>query len=169
MLERQREGVAKAKAEGKYKGRAPTARAKRLKCGSSTKTRGCYRDRKTTADQQSKRLSRAWTLTAYAACKPCCQIVFITAKTSSYRYRSPVCKTLPMSPVQIKSESCVPLTGVNSAPVGVWMIAPSLISNWSRITLVLMAIPSRALIRRSASSEHVGIKELFCGGSSHKD
>jgi len=28
MLERQREGVAKARAEGKYKGRAPTARAK---------------------------------------------------------------------------------------------------------------------------------------------
>ena len=28
MLERQREGVAKAKAEGRYKGRAPTARAK---------------------------------------------------------------------------------------------------------------------------------------------
>ena len=28
MLERLREGVAKAKAEGKYKGRAPTARAK---------------------------------------------------------------------------------------------------------------------------------------------
>jgi DNA invertase Pin-like site-specific DNA recombinase len=28
MLERQREGVAKAKLEGKYKGRAPTARAK---------------------------------------------------------------------------------------------------------------------------------------------
>lgn len=28
MLERQREGVAQAKAEGKYKGRAPTARAK---------------------------------------------------------------------------------------------------------------------------------------------
>ncbi len=28
MLERQREGMAKAKAEGKYKGRAPTARAK---------------------------------------------------------------------------------------------------------------------------------------------
>jgi DNA invertase Pin-like site-specific DNA recombinase len=28
MLERQRKGVAKAKAEGKYKGRAPTARAK---------------------------------------------------------------------------------------------------------------------------------------------
>jgi DNA invertase Pin-like site-specific DNA recombinase len=28
LLERQREGVAKAKAEGKYKGRAPTARAK---------------------------------------------------------------------------------------------------------------------------------------------
>ena len=27
-LERQREGVVKAKAEGKYKGRAPTARAK---------------------------------------------------------------------------------------------------------------------------------------------
>ena len=27
MLERQREGVAKAKAEGKYKGRAPIARA----------------------------------------------------------------------------------------------------------------------------------------------
>ena len=28
MLERQREGVAKAKAEGKYRGRAPTAQAK---------------------------------------------------------------------------------------------------------------------------------------------
>ena len=28
MLERQREGIAKAKASGKYKGRAPTARAK---------------------------------------------------------------------------------------------------------------------------------------------
>ena len=28
MLERQLEGIAKAKAEGKYKGRAPTARAK---------------------------------------------------------------------------------------------------------------------------------------------
>ena len=28
MLERQREGIAKAKAEGKYKGRTPTARAK---------------------------------------------------------------------------------------------------------------------------------------------
>jgi DNA invertase Pin-like site-specific DNA recombinase len=28
MLERQREGIAKAKANGKYKGRAPTARAK---------------------------------------------------------------------------------------------------------------------------------------------
>ena len=28
MLERQREGIAKAKAEGKFKGRAPTARRK---------------------------------------------------------------------------------------------------------------------------------------------
>jgi DNA invertase Pin-like site-specific DNA recombinase len=28
LLERQREGIAKAKAEGKYRGRAPTARAK---------------------------------------------------------------------------------------------------------------------------------------------
>jgi DNA invertase Pin-like site-specific DNA recombinase len=28
MLERQREGIAKAKAEGKYRGRKPTARAK---------------------------------------------------------------------------------------------------------------------------------------------
>ena len=28
MLERQREGIAKAKVEGKYKGRKPTARAK---------------------------------------------------------------------------------------------------------------------------------------------
>jgi DNA invertase Pin-like site-specific DNA recombinase len=28
MLERQREGIAKAKGEGRYKGRAPTARAK---------------------------------------------------------------------------------------------------------------------------------------------
>ncbi len=31
MLERQREGIAKAKAEGRYKGRAPTARAKSTK------------------------------------------------------------------------------------------------------------------------------------------
>jgi DNA invertase Pin-like site-specific DNA recombinase len=31
MLERQREGIAKAKGEGKYKGRAPTARAKAAK------------------------------------------------------------------------------------------------------------------------------------------
>jgi DNA invertase Pin-like site-specific DNA recombinase len=30
MLERQREGIAKAKAAGKYKGRAPTARAKAM-------------------------------------------------------------------------------------------------------------------------------------------
>ena len=29
MLERQREGIARAKAEGKYKGRKPTARAKK--------------------------------------------------------------------------------------------------------------------------------------------
>jgi len=41
MLERQREGIAKAKTEGKYKGRAPTARAKaedvlRLKAGGMT-------------------------------------------------------------------------------------------------------------------------------------
>jgi DNA invertase Pin-like site-specific DNA recombinase len=28
LIERQREGIAKAKAEGKYRGRAPTARAK---------------------------------------------------------------------------------------------------------------------------------------------
>jgi DNA invertase Pin-like site-specific DNA recombinase len=28
MLERQREGIAKAKAEGRYKGRKPTARAR---------------------------------------------------------------------------------------------------------------------------------------------
>lgn len=38
MLERQREGIAKAKAEGKYKGRKPTAKAQtseieRLKAG----------------------------------------------------------------------------------------------------------------------------------------
>jgi DNA invertase Pin-like site-specific DNA recombinase len=31
MLERQREGIAKAKAEGKYKGRKPTARARSAK------------------------------------------------------------------------------------------------------------------------------------------
>jgi DNA invertase Pin-like site-specific DNA recombinase len=35
MLERQREGVAKAKAEGKYKGRALTARAKAPEFGAS--------------------------------------------------------------------------------------------------------------------------------------
>ena len=44
MLERQREGIAKAKAEGKYRGRTPTARAKeaevmRLKTGASGRPR----------------------------------------------------------------------------------------------------------------------------------
>jgi DNA invertase Pin-like site-specific DNA recombinase len=43
MLERQREGIAKAKSEGKYKGRKPTARAKsedvlRLKSGGMSAT-----------------------------------------------------------------------------------------------------------------------------------
>jgi DNA invertase Pin-like site-specific DNA recombinase len=33
MLERQREGIRKAKGEGKYKGRAPTARAKAEEVG----------------------------------------------------------------------------------------------------------------------------------------
>ena len=37
MLERQREGVAKAKLEGKYKGRAPTARAKERFAGFTVK------------------------------------------------------------------------------------------------------------------------------------
>ena len=32
MLERQREGIAKAKADGKYKGRAPTAVPRPAKC-----------------------------------------------------------------------------------------------------------------------------------------
>ena len=32
MLERQREGIAKAKAEGKYKGRKPTARRRPMRC-----------------------------------------------------------------------------------------------------------------------------------------
>ena len=36
MLERQREGIAKAKAAGKYKGRKPTARANRRTCYGST-------------------------------------------------------------------------------------------------------------------------------------
>jgi DNA invertase Pin-like site-specific DNA recombinase len=35
MLEHQREGVAKAKAEGKYHGRVPTARSARLQTWSS--------------------------------------------------------------------------------------------------------------------------------------
>jgi hypothetical protein len=51
MLERQREGIAAAKAEGKYKGRAPTARAKtaeirRLRAGwasGSDPSTGCWR------------------------------------------------------------------------------------------------------------------------------
>ena len=38
MLERQREGIAKAKAEGKYKGRKPTARAKTKVCSNSERT-----------------------------------------------------------------------------------------------------------------------------------
>src|SRR6185437_800568 len=37
MLERQREGVAKAQAEGKYKGRSPTARAKERFAGFTVK------------------------------------------------------------------------------------------------------------------------------------
>jgi DNA invertase Pin-like site-specific DNA recombinase len=36
MLERQREGIAKAKAEGKYKGRAPTARLRLARSGGCT-------------------------------------------------------------------------------------------------------------------------------------
>src|SRR5262245_19596670 len=53
MLERQREGIAKAKAEGKYKGRAPTARAKtpeieRLRAEGMGATGDC----KAPADQQ---------------------------------------------------------------------------------------------------------------------
>ena len=43
MLERQREGIAKAKAEGKYKGRKPTAR---LKADDAVRL---YRDRKRVA------------------------------------------------------------------------------------------------------------------------
>src|SRR5256885_167015 len=37
MLERQREGIAKAKSDGKYKGRAPTARAKAAQAGALRK------------------------------------------------------------------------------------------------------------------------------------
>jgi len=38
MLERQREGIAAAKAEGKYKGRAPTARRQAARCSGSSLT-----------------------------------------------------------------------------------------------------------------------------------
>ena len=65
----------------------------------------------------------------------------------------------------MRIESAVPITGVNSAPVGVCMIAPSLISNWLRITLVYMAIPLATLNHASSSSEHVRIKELFAAES----
>jgi DNA invertase Pin-like site-specific DNA recombinase len=44
MLERQREGIAKAKADGKYKGRKPTAQAKAtqvVKCRRSVKLPRC--------------------------------------------------------------------------------------------------------------------------------
>jgi DNA invertase Pin-like site-specific DNA recombinase len=44
MLERQREGIAKAKSEGKYKGRAPTARAKRAQILELSKKPGITRD-----------------------------------------------------------------------------------------------------------------------------
>ena len=59
MLERLREGVAKAKAEGKYKGRAPTARAK------APEVRQLHKegvDCEAAADQQGERVSGPWSL-----------------------------------------------------------------------------------------------------------
>ena len=45
MLERQREGIAKAKAQGRYKGRKPTARAKATRFSSLTGRVVAGRDR----------------------------------------------------------------------------------------------------------------------------
>jgi hypothetical protein len=54
----------------------------------------------------------------------------------------------------------VPLTGVNSAPVGLCMIAPSLIQIDRAVLRCTWLFPSPFLILEP-SSEHVGIKELF--------
>jgi len=74
MLERQREGIAKAKAAGKYKGRAPTARAKSTEVvalfnagqgpSAIAKTTGigrasCYRILADAGLMQANRVSRA--------------------------------------------------------------------------------------------------------------
>ena len=63
MLERQREGIAKAKAQGKYRGRAPTAKAKtneiKVLARSWPRTDG---DRQAAGCGQVKRLSGARTL-----------------------------------------------------------------------------------------------------------
>ena len=58
MLERQREGIAKAKAEGKYKGRKPTAQEKAAEvAGLKAAGRG-KRDCPPARDFEDERLSR---------------------------------------------------------------------------------------------------------------
>src|SRR5690348_6473334 len=66
----------------------------------------------------------------------------MTAKTSAYRYRSPVGIMPPISPVQMSIESSVPVTGVNSAPVGVCIIR----------SLKRVDAPERGLKKKSAGA-----------------
>jgi hypothetical protein len=54
-------------------------------------------------------------------------------------------KTLPISPVQTRIVSRVPLTGVKSAPVGVWMMAPSFDFKLVAHHLGVHGLPSRRL------------------------
>jgi len=58
MLERQREGIAKAKAEGKYKGRAPTARAKTAEAR-ALKAQG-FGQNSDVAREAPKKFSASW-------------------------------------------------------------------------------------------------------------
>jgi DNA invertase Pin-like site-specific DNA recombinase len=60
MLERQREGIAKAKADGKYKGRKPTARAKAATRPTRRPSDGrCDIDPQTTAPHRFQRVGSA--------------------------------------------------------------------------------------------------------------
>jgi DNA invertase Pin-like site-specific DNA recombinase len=60
MLERQREGIAKAKREGRYKGRVPTARRQSAEIRQTTgRWRHALGDRQQAGDRSRERLSGA--------------------------------------------------------------------------------------------------------------
>ena len=64
LLERQREGVAKAKQDGKYKGRQPTARAKAAEVMKSFDAEGLQRAEIGTAHRDRRRSVRAYRVLA---------------------------------------------------------------------------------------------------------